>query len=165
MEHVYIGLGANVGNAVAQIAQAVELLAEHASVIQQSPLYETRPFGGIDQPNFINGAVHIETELSAEALHDWLKDIERRLGRVATVRNGPRPIDLDILLYGEHVIVKGNLWIPHRDMLHRDFVLRPLVDIGPDLFDPRTGLLLADVLREHPNRPAEDQFIIRKVEP
>jgi len=138
---IYLGLGANLGDRAANLWNALALLhARHGVEVRAvSPLYETEPWGLTDQPRFLNAACAAETDLEPLALLDALKEVERTLGRVPTVRNGPRPIDLDILLYGEAVIRLPRLTIPHAAMLQRASVLVPLADIAPDLRHPVSG--------------------------
>jgi 2-amino-4-hydroxy-6-hydroxymethyldihydropteridine diphosphokinase len=150
MTKVYLGLGANVGNAAEQIQQAIVLLSEKAKLVAQAPLYVTRPYGLADQPDFLNGAVAIETELGLEELRTFTKEIEDRLGRVRGVRNGPRSIDIDILLYGNVVRDEPELKVPHRDLTRRDFVLRPLLDLDSELLDPVSGRRLRECLEAIP---------------
>jgi len=142
----YIGLGANLGDRRAQIEGALEAMASHGMrLIAVSPLYETEPWGVTDQPRFLNAACAVETDLPPHALLDALQAIERDMGRVRTVPYGPRPIDLDILMYDDVRIDTERLSIPHPGMLERATVLVPLADIAPDRVHPVTGR----TVREH----------------
>lgn len=125
---VFLGIGSNLGNRFNNIKKAIYLLKETPGIRlrEVSRLYETIPEGGPSQRNFINGAIKIETQLSPLKLLERLKQIERILGRKKTVRNGPRPIDLDILFYGTWILNKKKLTIPHPRMFEREFVLTPL---------------------------------------
>ena len=154
---VYLGLGANVGNAAEQIAAAVMALGESNVVLDQSPLYRTRPYGCSDQPDFLNGAVKVETMLNLVEFHSLTKKIERRLGRTPTFRNGPRNIDIDILLFGLSVSDMADITVPHRDLLLRDFALRPLLDLDPALIDPRNGYPLTEALAK---LPLNERYVI-----
>lgn len=146
---VYLGLGANLGDREANIHMALELLvAEGDALCSVSPLYETEPWGIREQPLFLNAACLIETRRGPHALLDALKGIEAKLGRVPGVRNGPRPIDLDILLYGHLRIATPRLVVPHPGMLQRMTVLVPLCDIAPSLRHPVTGRTMWWHLRE-----------------
>ena len=131
----YLGLGANLGDRLANMREAVRLLEAHGScrVTARSPVYETKPIGIEDQPDFLNAVIAIETSLGPEALLDLCKSIENRLGRVRTNKWGPRVIDLDILLCGEAVVQQEGLTIPHPEAVNRAFVLVPLADIAPEI--------------------------------
>ncbi|KAL8994137.1 MAG: hypothetical protein Q9169_005813 [Polycauliona sp. 2 TL-2023] len=138
----FIALGSNVGPRISMIEQACTEMARRGLAIRRtSALYETQPMYMIDQHPFINGACEIETKLSPLELLDELKDIEDTLGRVKTVRNGPRAIDLDILLYNDDVVDEERLQIPHPRISERDFVLRPLCDMIPHSFLPQPSIL------------------------
>lgn len=146
---VYLGLGANLGDREANIHMALSLIASEGNVVCcVSPLYETEPWGIREQPLFLNAACLIETRRGPHALLDALQGIEGKLGRVPGVRNGPRPIDLDILLYGYLRIATPRLVVPHPGMLQRMTVLVPLCDIAPSLRHPITGRTMRWHLRE-----------------
>jgi len=147
MAHAYIGLGANLGDRTANIKRALTLLNQSACSVQaMSAVYETEPWGLIEQPRFLNAACLVETNLSPLALLDTLKRIERSMGRIETVRYGPRPIDLDILLYDDLLIDTPRLTIPHPGMLKRSTVLIPLADIAPTERHPLTGCTILEHL-------------------
>ena len=133
-----MGLGSNVGDREANLRRAIELLREHPRIRVEeiSPIYETDPVGLEDQPRFLNCAVRIKTDLDPRGLLTALKEIERRVGRRPRGRWGPREIDLDILFYGDLILVEDDLIIPHPRAHERLFVLRPLSDIAPDLIHP-----------------------------
>ncbi|MEA2473157.1 MAG: 2-amino-4-hydroxy-6-hydroxymethyldihydropteridine diphosphokinase [Thermoleophilaceae bacterium] len=144
----YLGLGSNVGDREHNLRRACELLDEHgARVLRRSSLYETEPQGEIlDQPDFLNACVEIETELGPEELLDTCKVVEREGGRmVAGPRHGPRPIDVDVLLLGDLEHESDRLTIPHRDVTTRRFVLEPLLELDPGLTLP-DGTRLAAAL-------------------
>jgi 2-amino-4-hydroxy-6-hydroxymethyldihydropteridine diphosphokinase len=135
----YLGLGSNVGDRVANLRAAREALGRHGvSVVASSSVYETEPQGEVlDQPDFLNAAVRIETELGPEELLDACKAVERELGRsFGGPRHGPRPIDVDLLLLGDLEYESERLRLPHRDVLVRRFVLAPLVELDPELALP-----------------------------
>ncbi len=132
---VYIGIGSNLGERARNITTALEYLRAHDGIALRcvSSLIETEPVGGPPQPKFINGVARLETELSARQLLGVLLEIEQKLQRIRGVANGPRTIDLDILLYGEEIIREPGLSVPHPRMFERDFVLRPLLEISPQI--------------------------------
>ena len=146
----YVGLGANLGDREGTIRRALELLAAEPGirVVAVSTLRETDPVGYLDQPRFLNGAAAIETELPARELLDRLLAVERRLGRVRGEgpRFGPRPIDLDLLLYGAETLDEPGLAVPHPRLPERRFVLEPLYELDPDLVVPGGGRV-RDLLR------------------
>lgn len=132
MNICYLGIGSNLGDRRENIKTAIEEInsLKNTKVIKASKLIETKPQGGpLKQNDFLNGALKINTELSPGILLKQLKRIERGLGRKSTVRNGPRVIDLDILLYGDKIIDTKRLIIPHPRMFERDFVITPLSEI------------------------------------
>jgi 2-amino-4-hydroxy-6-hydroxymethyldihydropteridine diphosphokinase len=154
----YLGLGSNIGDREEKLRRARELLDEHGvRVLRSSSLYETEPQGDmLDQPDFLNACVEIETELGPEELLDACKVVERELGRmVAGPRHGPRPIDVDLLLLGDLEHESERLTLPHRDVLARRFVLEPLLELDPELTLP-DGTRLADALER-----VEDQRVER----
>lgn len=134
---VHIGIGSNMGDRQANCRNAIERLKDKGIVIKKaSSMYETKPWGLEEQPDFINMAVEAETGLSPEELLKTLKEVEKEMGRKETVRWGPRIIDLDILFYDDIVINMEHLHIPHPLLHKRDFVLLPLSEIAPDKIHP-----------------------------
>ena len=137
MATVYLSLGGNMGDRAANLTQAIEQIeAGGVSITRLSSVYETEPVGLRDQPCFLNLVCEGETSLSPIDLLDMLQAIETEMGRVRTVRWGPRPIDVDILLYGDLILDSRRLTIPHRRMAERTFVLVPLVEIAPEAWHP-----------------------------
>jgi len=136
MAQAYIALGSNIGDPVANLTRALAQLAQLGMVSAVSSYYDTAPVGYDDQPRFVNAACLLETALSPQDLLIALKRIEGRLGRTAAVRNGPRVIDLDILLYDDLVLRTAPLEIPHPRLHERAFVLRPLEEIAPYMRHP-----------------------------
>ncbi len=148
MPTVYIGLGANLGKRRETVDAALAQLAAHPAIRVRtvSSLIETEPVGGPPgQPDYLNGAAEIETDLEPAALLAELKRIEHDLGRRQGPRWGPRRIDLDILLYNRLVLDTPDLTIPHPRLRERRFVLEPLSEIAPDAIDPITGLTVRDL--------------------
>jgi len=145
MSVAYIALGANLGDPAATVNAAFAALAElpQSMLTARSALYRTAPVGIPDQPEFVNAAARITTQLAPEALLDQLLAIEQRFGRIRAERNGPRTLDLDILLYDDLVIDTPRLTLPHPRLHLRAFVLYPLADLAPDLALPGRGSLAA----------------------
>lgn len=141
MTRAYVGLGANLGNREETLQRAVSLLtaAEGVEVLAVSELSETDPVGVVDQPRFLNGAVTVETTLSARGLLDALLAIEQSLGRERVERWGPRTIDLDLLLYGDEIVDEPGLRVPHPRLHERRFALEPLAELDPELVIPGRG--------------------------
>lgn len=142
---VYLGLGTNLGDRRTRLDDAVRALGDLVSVEAVSPVYASAPIGFADQPDFWNAVVRVRTKLSPEALLVELKRLEHALGRQATFRNGPREIDIDVLVYDDAVLT-GPPEIPHPRMHERAFVLKPLLDLDAGLRDPRTDRPWADYL-------------------
>ena len=140
----YLGLGSNEGDRLAALRTARdELGRREVTVVAASSVYETAPQGELlDQPDFLNACLAVETELEPEPLLDACKEVERTLGRVpGGPRHGPRPIDVDVLLLGDVVHRSERLTLPHREVLSRRFVLEPLLELDPQLELPDgTGL-------------------------
>ena len=146
---VYMGLGSNVGNKEANLAQAFKLLPPDVTVARISSLYETEPVGYKDQPWFLNCVCCAYTDLSPPKLLDYVKHIEEQLGRLLSFRNAPRPIDIDLLFYGDETVDSDQLTIPHPRVHERAFTLAPLVELDPAHMHPvrrqTISQLLADV--------------------
>ncbi|HEY3474160.1 MAG TPA: 2-amino-4-hydroxy-6-hydroxymethyldihydropteridine diphosphokinase [Anaerolineales bacterium] len=138
-EHtVYLALGTNLGDRLANLKQAIAALTPQLDVKAKSQVYETPPWGFEDQPKFLNQVVKATTYLDAVPLLKHLKRLEVALGRKASFPNGPRLIDIDILFYDDLVLDTPPLIIPHPRLHERGFVLLPLMDIAPDLVHPLT---------------------------
>jgi 2-amino-4-hydroxy-6-hydroxymethyldihydropteridine diphosphokinase len=139
----YLGLGSNAGDSLGYLRAAADALP----VVARSSVYRTEPQGEVlDQPDFLNAAVAIETSLSPEGLLQHVKEVEARLGRdFSQVRHGPRVVDIDLLLLGDISLVSDRLTLPHRDVLVRRFVLVPLLELDPSLTLP-DGRRLSDAL-------------------
>jgi 2-amino-4-hydroxy-6-hydroxymethyldihydropteridine diphosphokinase len=144
----HLGLGSNVGDRRANLQAAVDALPRHGvSVLASSSVYDTEPVGEVlDQPEFLNAVVRVETALDPEALLDACKAVERELGRAAGgVRHGPRPIDVDVLLLGDVAYASERLTLPHAEVTSRRFVLVPLLELDADVLLP-DGARAADAL-------------------
>jgi 2-amino-4-hydroxy-6-hydroxymethyldihydropteridine diphosphokinase len=134
----YLSLGSNIGDREANLRAAIARLNEFGDVTAVSGLYETEPVEVVDQPWFINCAVALATDLSAEELLAGVLSIERSMGRERTRPKGPRNIDIDILLFGDAVVDSPALTIPHPGLATRQFVLAPLSEIAPEAVHPIT---------------------------
>jgi 2-amino-4-hydroxy-6-hydroxymethyldihydropteridine diphosphokinase len=146
-ETVYIAFGGNLGDREANLRAALHLMREHVQIEAVSSLYETEPAYVLDQPRFLNGVLRGCTRLEPLALLHALKQIERTVGRRPGPRNGPRPVDLDILRYGDVTLATPELTIPHPRMAERPFVLAPLAEIAPALAPPGVGGPGGEVVR------------------
>jgi 2-amino-4-hydroxy-6-hydroxymethyldihydropteridine diphosphokinase len=137
----YVGLGANIGPREVTLLRAIDLLAaeDGIEVLELSELRETAPVGVVDQPEFLNAAVALETTLSPRELLAVLLRVERELGRVRAERWGPRTIDLDLLVYGEETVDEPGLRVPHPRLHERRFALEPLAELEPELAIPGLG--------------------------
>jgi 2-amino-4-hydroxy-6-hydroxymethyldihydropteridine diphosphokinase len=134
---IFLLLGANLGEREATLAKAIQLITEQiAPVVFRSHLYETAPWGVIDQPAFLNQVVQIKTELAPIQLLEKTLTIEKQLGRERRLRWGARVIDIDILYYGDLVLADTDLHLPHPRLHERRFTLVPLVEIAPNFRHP-----------------------------
>lgn len=145
---VFIALGSNIGDRAENLSIALTHLYGFLEVVERSSIYETPPWGVLEQPDFLNQVIRGMTESSPEELLGFLKMVENEMGREKTVRNGPRIIDLDILLFDDLQITLPNLIIPHARMCERAFVLVPLAEIAPERVIPGTDRSVEDFLIE-----------------
>ncbi len=145
----HLGLGANIGYPAYQLAAAISSLAAspEISLRRVSSVYETAPVGFTHQPRFLNMAISVKTSLSPAELLSIAADIERELGRKSTIKDGPRPIDIDILVCGQLTCEQPELTVPHPRIKERQFVLIPLSEIAPHLILP-DGCLIADLVAD-----------------
>ena len=157
---VFIGLGANLGDPAAQLAEALCRLGGAGTVRAVSGGYRTTPVGGGPQPEFLNAVCVLETSLPPEALLDYTQGVEREMGRVRTTRHGPRVIDLDLLDYGGAQYRSDRLTLPHAEMAGRAFVLVPLAEAAPGWRHPVSGRTARELLAAVP--PGET--VVRVVE-
>ncbi len=157
----YLGLGSNVGDSAGHLRAALELLGERGVEVEAvSSLYVTEPVGEVlDQPDFLNAAIRVRTELEPEALLDACKAVEAERGRAFDLpRHSPRPLDVDLLLLDEIELRTARLTLPHPEVRSRRFVLAPLLELDPELTLP-DGTRLADALAA---LPAHEQQVERR---
>ncbi len=159
--NIYIGLGSNVGDRLGYLDSAVKELSELSTtkVVGMSSVYETEPYGNKDQPEFLNMTVELESNMDPDELFSGIKSIEAKLGRHRTERWGSREIDLDLLYYGNQVVNKKKLQVPHREVGLRRFVLVPLNEIAHFFIDPVRGKNISELLTE-----CTDSGVVRKTE-
>ncbi|MGO3345609.1 MAG: 2-amino-4-hydroxy-6-hydroxymethyldihydropteridine diphosphokinase [Marinomonas sp.] len=135
MNLAYIGLGSNLENPMAQMLSAIEQLSSHPDIVdfRVSALYSSKPVGPQDQPDYVNAVASIQTQLLPIELLDLLQSIEQSHHRIRERHWGPRTLDLDVLLYANETINLPRLTVPHPYMLERGFVIRPLMDLAPEM--------------------------------
>lgn len=144
---VYLGLGSNRGEKLKYLKLAVDRIngEEKCNVLKCSSVYETEPYGKTDQPNFLNAVIMISTEFQLEELLEFVKLIEIEVGRSEFEKWGPREIDIDILLYDDMVFADHHLSVPHIELTERDFVLKPILEIDPEITHPAFGMKLKEI--------------------
>ncbi len=148
-KRVFIAIGSNLGDREENIIDAINLLiANGVDVKNISSIIETKPYGNVKQPDFLNCVVDAYTALPPRMLLETLKAIEKQLGRTRTIHWGPRTIDLDIIFYDELVIDTSDLKIPHPDMQNRLFVLEPLNQLAPNFVHPVLNKTVRELLVE-----------------
>ena len=145
---VYIALGTNLADREANLQIAINAMAPVAQLHDLSPVYETAPWGILEQPEYLNQVIKAKTYLSPLKLLRHLKQIEKQMGRQVSVKNGPRLIDLDIMFYDDLILNSPRLTIPHPRMQGRAFMLVPLADIEPGLIHPILKKTIIDLSNE-----------------
>lgn len=148
---IFLVLGSNVGERHLMLSRAAQEIALFATIVQRSSVYATDAWGKTDQPEFLNQALEIATELEPEPLLKQLLEVEARLGRKRMEKWGPRPIDIDIILYGDRIVNSPTLTIPHPEMQYRNFVLSPLRQIAPLAIHPTLRLTISELERRSPD--------------
>jgi 2-amino-4-hydroxy-6-hydroxymethyldihydropteridine diphosphokinase len=150
----YVGLGSNLQMPTRQVNAAIDLVGDipNTRLVTVSPLYRSAPFGGVEQPDFVNAVAALLTQLSPSELLAELKNIEMRQGRERNDKRwGPRVIDLDLLVYAAAVIDRPGITVPHPGIGERNFVLFPLLDIAPDLVVPGLGRVATIPVNDEPS--------------
>jgi 2-amino-4-hydroxy-6-hydroxymethyldihydropteridine diphosphokinase len=146
MASAFIALGSNLGDRLATLQSGLDAISNLGSSVTASSVYETEPVGFLDQPRFLNAVVRLETELTPGELLDEMHRIEQDHHRVRVFKNGPRTLDLDLVLYDDLVIVRPDLTVPHPRLHERAFVLVPLAEIAPDVLIPSIGTTAIETL-------------------
>jgi 2-amino-4-hydroxy-6-hydroxymethyldihydropteridine diphosphokinase len=158
-EKVFIGIGSNIGNAIKNCMTAIKRISsdKRAGLQSISSFYTTSPVSKIKQDDFINCAVLVSWEGTPQELLEFLLDIENSMGRTREIKDGPRIIDLDILIFGDTIIDESSLTIPHKELHKRKFALMPCLEIEPNCILPTHKRQLKDFLPEI----GEDQFVAK----
>ena len=147
MNGIYIALGSNIGDREGNLKRALDMLEESSvHIIKKSKFYETKPYGVADQPDFLNDVAEFSADMQPIDLLHTMQDIERRMGRERKRHWGERNIDLDLLIYPNVIMDTPELTLPHKDMENREFVLRPMTEIAPDLVHPVLGSTMQELL-------------------
>jgi 2-amino-4-hydroxy-6-hydroxymethyldihydropteridine diphosphokinase len=147
-KNIFLLLGSNVGNSYDNLRIAMQHIQTDAgAIIKQSSIYRTKPWGKIDQPDFLNQVTEIETNLSPEELLVSVLEIENKMGRVRNEKWGPRIIDIDILFYNQVIINLPQLIIPHPEIAVRRFALSPLAELSPDFLHPLLNKTIDELLK------------------
>lgn len=153
MNKLYLLLGSNMGNSKAQLSKAiVQITKQIGSVTRQSNLYTTAAWGNTQQPDFLNQVIIVETVLTALQTMQTILSIEKKMGRLRTVKNAPRIIDIDILFFNKEIIDREQLKIPHPQIQNRRFVLVPLNQLSPNLQHPVLKKTIQQLLIDCPDK-------------
>ncbi|MCP5061112.1 MAG: 2-amino-4-hydroxy-6-hydroxymethyldihydropteridine diphosphokinase [Ignavibacteriae bacterium] len=160
LNKVYLGLGSNVGDRKENFRKVISSFNKNKSIshLRIASIYETKPYGGIEQENFLNTVVYFETCFAPEEIFELTKNLENEIGRIKRKNWGPREIDIDILLFNDLVYKDEKLSIPHKDLLNRDFVLIPLLELNENLIYPKEKKEIKQFLYK-----LTDQYIVKKI--
>ena len=147
---VYIGLGSNLGKRLDYIKTAIKLIRKlnSTSIDAISSIYESEPYGNVDQPKFLNCVLKLNTTIEPLDLLTKLKNIEKNMGREKAKRWSPRVIDIDILLYNDLIMDSPELKIPHPDLLNRDFVIKPLLELDENIVHPVKNKKISELIKD-----------------
>jgi 2-amino-4-hydroxy-6-hydroxymethyldihydropteridine diphosphokinase len=160
--NIFLGLGSNIGDRLSYLRLALEKIrsSEECTLKNYSSVYESKPYGNLNQENFLNGVIQINTALKPDRLFDFVKKVELEIGRKETNKKwAPREIDIDILFYNQLIYNENYLVIPHPEVLKRDFVIAPMIEIAPDFFHPVTNKKLSET-----DYKGLESFIINKTD-
>jgi 2-amino-4-hydroxy-6-hydroxymethyldihydropteridine diphosphokinase len=153
MHKTYLLLGSNQGNSKIQLTKATRQIEKQiGGIIRQSSLYSTAAWGNINQPDFLNQVIIVETKLSAQQIMQTILKIEEEMGRIRTVKNAPRIIDIDILFFNKEIITQPDLAVPHPQIQNRRFVLVPLNQLSPLLKHPVLNKTIHQLLINCPDK-------------
>ena len=152
MNKAYLLMGGNVGDTLRSLRQAIDIMAsDYGTILEQSRIYKTAPWGMIDQQAFLNQAILLKTSLTAHALLTGLLSTEEKMGRKRIEKYGPRIIDIDILLYNDSVIKDPGLTVPHPQLEYRRFALAPLNEIASSIVHPVLNKTIQQLLHDCPD--------------
>ncbi len=151
--NVFLGLGSNIGDRLKFLSGAIQKISENESIkiVGISSVYESIPLGPVNQNDYLNMVLKLETSLDVYGLFEFVKKIEKEIGRNKTVRWGAREIDIDILFFGSLVVRGEKIIIPHPEIIHRDFVLLPLKEIDSDFIHPQNNRSISELTEELQN--------------
>jgi 2-amino-4-hydroxy-6-hydroxymethyldihydropteridine diphosphokinase len=159
MNSTYLLLGSNMGNSTELLSNAIEQIENKIGpLLLQSNLYATAAWGNTSQPDFLNQVIEVNTQLDATETLKEILSIEKNMGRIRTVKNAPRIIDIDILFFNNEIINQSDLIVPHPEIQNRRFVLTPLHEIAPQMIHPVLNKTIEQLLLQCP-----DQLAVKKI--